>query len=781
MAGAIGSGGVIDSLFVALGFRTDTSGLKSFQRDAEEAKSSVLSIGTALAAFATGFAVKEIAKIGSDFEQTKIQIAGFFTALGQSKDFNSALGDADDALQMIAAAAAKLPGEAEEYQQVFTDTFSFVKGAVGGSIQEMTDFTNTLTAIGKAGRLDAGQIARETDELLAAGEGRAMTRNRLWMQMMPLLRQVDGQAKITTKSFNALTEQKRAELMKKAFSGLKPMLDASAASFDAMWGAMVSGAKKLVRLGTVGLFEKMKRAISQLNDVFFDADFNLTKFGQEVVDGGKKIVQMIGNVVDFGVAVAKWFGGSEMAAKSFKLVLGVLGMALGALAFEKVARGVGLLFKGLFDLKRLLMGGVFLAIFLVAEDLYVFEKGGKSVTGMLVNKLGPAGEYITKTVLGGMILGLAALRFAFVRTAIRAVASWVMMLGPLAVAILAIGAFALGIYEVYKHWDEFGAGAKTAITVATTALGFLLGAILYVKAQALLAAGRIFLAWLVAQAPLIPFIALLALVAVAAYELGNNWGDVMKGMSDAWDAFIDSYKEDVNFITETLTLGQWSPFDTKEKKTGREIKDLDASTAYYKKKRHENNPDQMSEGPKADTSNSSRPLPPNRNAHSEDFNVYQSDAGATPETPDQIASFTTAESADYDRRRKAQNDAFAAAVKAGYATPTSKPGDGVGATGAPGTGDAAAPTGLGAARELLERARKEWNDRTSMGGAAASGAGNGPVNNSITTINIPAINVNGAQHPEETAREVMRQFKRELERRDRSVTRDAQNKKASKG
>lgn len=587
------SGGVIDSFFIALGFKPDTSGLKAFQRDAEEAKQSILSIGTALTAFAAGFAVKEIAKIGSDFEQTRIQVAGFFTALGQSTDFDSALGDADEAMQMISAAAATLPGEAEEYQQVFMDTFSFVKGAVGGTIKEMTDFTNQLTAIGKAGKMDAGQIAREADELLSPGKGRAMTRNRLWMQLLPLMRRLEGQAHLTSEEFNAMTETKRADLMRRSFAGLQPMLLASAKTFDAMWGAAVSGAKKFVRVGTAGLFEKIKRALMQLNGLFFDEKFNFTALGQSIVDTGKHLISMVGNVVDFGIATVKWMGKSVVVTTALKGGLVLLGIALGAVAFEKAAGSLLRLVGGLMSFQRLLTGGLFLAIGLIAEDLYVFETGGDSVTGMLVERFGPAAKYITELVLGALGAALIWVNRQAIMTGINLVKSalgpllplillaagvwgviklWqsfgekghaamvfvgaaaaalfvymqrqAIMTGiglflmnlPLILIIATLVALAAAIYYVVTRWDTFGAGAKTAIVGVSTVLGVLIAAFVATKAAAVGAAIRMAVAWLVALGPVGLAILAVGALGVLLYEIIAHWEAITNAIYDAIDA-----------------------------------------------------------------------------------------------------------------------------------------------------------------------------------------------------------------------------------------------------
>ena len=161
---SVAAGGVIDQLWVALGIKPDPAGLNLVRRQVDDAKESLISAGGAVKAVLAGFAVKQIADIGSTFEQNRIQIAGFLSALGQSSDFNNGLQDAQGVIQQITKDAAILPGEAQEYIEVFKAGLPFVQGAMpGGSLNDITKFTNQLTAIGKTFGLDAGLIAREFD------------------------------------------------------------------------------------------------------------------------------------------------------------------------------------------------------------------------------------------------------------------------------------------------------------------------------------------------------------------------------------------------------------------------------------------------------------------------------------------------------------------------------------------------------------------------------------------------------------------------------------------
>lgn len=527
---------IIDSFFVALGFDVDQKGLKDLERQTDAAKDRILSIGTFLTGALTGLVAKQIATIGSQFESNRIQIAGFFTALGQSPDFETALSAADQTLDMISAAAAKLPGEAEEYQEVFMNTFSFVKTAVGGSIEQMTDFTNQLTAIGKAGQLPAAQIARETMELLA-DEGRATNINRLWIQLLPLLKRVQGQAKLTKEQFNAMTAPQRAELMRKAFAGLKPMLDAAANSFDAMWGAAISGAKKLTRLGTQGLFEGMKVGLSQLVGIFFDANFNLTETGKTAVAAIHKVSKVITTLVTDAAGVVMWFAKSRYGATLLKVALGFLAAQLTALTFAKVAGTIETMVKGIFNLRRALTGGAIAAIALIAEDLYQFYTGGLSVTGMLVKKW-PAALHVIQ-------VGLGLLAAALVRTQVIAafrLARIALGLGllhaPILVIIGALALLAAGIYYVVTRWETFSPRMKAAIGFVGLALAALTAAFIATKAAAIATAVQMAIAWAAAFWPVTLGVVALGLVALAIYELWKHWEAVSGFIKDNWVALV---------------------------------------------------------------------------------------------------------------------------------------------------------------------------------------------------------------------------------------------------
>lgn len=439
--------GLIDSFWISLGYKTDTSGLRDMKRHAEEAKVGMMEVGSAIKAIAAGFVVRGIAQIGDQFEQNRIQIAGFLSALGVSSDFNAGLLDADATIRSITTAAAKLPGEAEEYVAVFKAAVPFLAKALpGGSLSAMTDFTNQFTAIGKTLGVDADQIGRDLN-LMIGPTGRAGQHVKTFQQMVPFMRQVKGQANLTAQSFNAMTATKRVELLKAAFIPLGPMLEASASSFDAMWGAFRSGLKQLTRLGTAGLFEAMKTGLDRINGLFFDTTGNLTAFGKSIVENAKMVsgwaIELVRDVADVALQLGEMWRSGKLGKLMF------IGLAAAVVGF-----------------KRVLTGGILGLVALLADDLIKLATGNESLIGMLIDKWPKA---ITAAVAGLGVLGAAVVAFHVLNaTSMTGVALALggaflpifgAILGVLAL-VAAIGVLVAVITDAGHKWSAFKEDVK---------------------------------------------------------------------------------------------------------------------------------------------------------------------------------------------------------------------------------------------------------------------------------------------------------------------------------
>jgi hypothetical protein len=255
-------------------------------------------------------AIRGVLRLNDTFEQTQIAIAGFMSSLDITSDFNRGLVQAEKTINQIRISAALLPGEAEEYIEVFTMGLPMVQRAIGGTVEDMTQFTNNFTAITKTLGIDSAQAARDLTLMLAAGRGIAGMRVKSFQRMLPFMRKIKNQADLNTKSFNAMTQPERAELMVKAMELMDPMLKRSATSFDAMAGAVKSNTREIVRLGTKPLFEAAKKALAETNALLYDEEGQLASVGARAVDIGDRISTSIVSAVELSVKKVKELGGA---------------------------------------------------------------------------------------------------------------------------------------------------------------------------------------------------------------------------------------------------------------------------------------------------------------------------------------------------------------------------------------------------------------------------------------------------------------------------------------
>lgn len=425
---------MIDQFWIAIGVKPDTSGTKQIKKDAEDAKQSLLSLGTAVKAALGGLVLRSIASVGDQFERNQNIIAGFLTSLGFAGDFNAGLKLADETMQSINAAAAKLPGEAQEYVEVFRAGLPVLKGALpGASLSALTEFSNTFTAIGKSLDVDAAQIGRDLS-LILGPTGRAGAQVLTFQRMLPLLQQLDGQAKLNAESFNKMTQPERLKLLQQAMSspGMQAMLMRSATSFDAMAGAAKSMVTTLLRKSTVGLFEGMKKGLDEVRALFIDDKGEMTALAREFADAGKQISRVIVQVVSMLGGMATWLIKNEAAMKVMKGALIAVGIALSALALQQTVGWLGKMFTAVFNLKKLLLGGLLVALVLIAEDIYTFIQGGESVTGILLK------EFPIATKIA--IAAIAALGAAFITAKTIAVAQLIPNIIRLGTISAAMGA-----------------------------------------------------------------------------------------------------------------------------------------------------------------------------------------------------------------------------------------------------------------------------------------------------------------------------------------------------
>lgn len=553
---------IIDSFCVALGYKVDDSGLKEMQAQAQRAKAGILSMGNVITAAVTGLAVKGIAQIGSTFEQQRLQIAGYLSALGVSSDFNAGLRDAEGIIKRITIDAAKLPGEADEYVEVFKAALPMLQKALpGANLEEMAAFSNRAAAIGKTLGIDAPQIARDMN-LMLGPIGRAGAQVRTFMQLMPFLRHQKGYENLDAQAFNLLPQVKRAELLKQSFEGLQPMLDASSDSFEALIGAVKSAGTMLVRLGTAGIFKGLKQALTNLNALFFDVNGNLTQTGKEVVEAMQRVSRWAVTIITYGVQIAGVFFRLAYQTGALKVaLLALVPVIAGLLAMKLVEAGYAavkmlrVLIFSVGGLKKMLLGGLLVALGLVIEDLYVFYTGGESITGLLVKKWAPAAEviigllslmaagWVTVKVFAMMAaiktaIGFAMMNAAAVATALKMAAAWLVAFGPLILGIASILGVIAVIYLLRYHWTAVMDWIGKRSAAAKVAIGLLMGAMVAIATVALVTGAKIAAAWLLALGPVGLVIAAIVALVAAYYFLWTRWDTISAYIKKNWLMFL---------------------------------------------------------------------------------------------------------------------------------------------------------------------------------------------------------------------------------------------------
>lgn len=296
----MGAGGVTEDVnvhFDVTGDPAAKAGVISQQFSAlgdiiSKATGAATSFAAIVAAGVGGMALHGLIGLNDQFEQTQIVIGGFLNTLGVAGTYAQGFDLAANVMERIRIDAAALPGEAEDYIEVFKAGLPVVQKAVGGTITEMTAFTNRYTAIAKTLQVDSAQAARDL-QLMLGDTGRAGGHVKTFQQLLPFLHKVEGQANLTAASFNKMTAPERAKILTDAMGKLAPMLEKSAHSFDAMKGAIISNGKALLRLSSEPLFEFAKEQLSQLNSMLFDTNGKMTPLAERIVGVGRNISEHV--------------------------------------------------------------------------------------------------------------------------------------------------------------------------------------------------------------------------------------------------------------------------------------------------------------------------------------------------------------------------------------------------------------------------------------------------------------------------------------------------------
>jgi hypothetical protein len=287
-----------------------TAPVKAIENSVTQLKTSSVGLTTALgtvsvAAAAVGagivYAAKQAIELGSKFEDTSINIAGNIRAFDLAPTFDAATKSAANALDTIEAMAAKLPGETDQYIEVFKIALPKAIESGMNDIKAITDLTSRFTAVAVSGGIDAAQAGMNLSKMLAGQAGADVN---AFTMLAPHL-------KMTAAQFNKLTIEARRLAIDKSLGNFKEMMEAAGNTFSSKMGEAQSHIKTFVRLAGQPIFEEAVKALSAFNQYFSDNEKMLKEMGKTVtiglVDGIRTTVGLMRDMYSIGKDVAGVF------------------------------------------------------------------------------------------------------------------------------------------------------------------------------------------------------------------------------------------------------------------------------------------------------------------------------------------------------------------------------------------------------------------------------------------------------------------------------------------
>lgn len=200
-----------------------------------------------------------IRHLNADVDSLSVGIAGMVSAAQVDgtegpAGWASAMNYAESTLQQIRRDAAALPGEAEDFIEVFRAGLAPALNS-GLEATDVSAFTNRFAAVGIAFRVDAPQIGRDLNLML---QGRAGAHVNMWNRLQSVIGK-------TAQQFNALSAAQRRMEIERAMQRYQPMIDAYSNTWEAISSTTVSYGKDLLRLATSPAFQLIKKELSSIN------------------------------------------------------------------------------------------------------------------------------------------------------------------------------------------------------------------------------------------------------------------------------------------------------------------------------------------------------------------------------------------------------------------------------------------------------------------------------------------------------------------------------------
>ncbi len=218
-------------------------------------------VGVAAAGLAAGAAaaglrglVYGVTNLNAQARETAIGIAGMLQAGGAVGSFEEGMGRAGAVLTQIRRDADALPGEAQDFVNVFRTALPSVLDAGVSSALDASRFTNQFGAVAVAFQVDSGQAGRDLRQLM---QGRAGADVAMWNNLQSLIGK-------SAKEFNHLTAPARLAALQSAVGRYSDMISAYGGTFGTALSTVESKAKDLLRTASAPLYESATRHLQEL-------------------------------------------------------------------------------------------------------------------------------------------------------------------------------------------------------------------------------------------------------------------------------------------------------------------------------------------------------------------------------------------------------------------------------------------------------------------------------------------------------------------------------------
>lgn len=165
-------------------------------------------------------------------------------------------------VQQMSRDAAILPGELNDYMESFQMNLPFLAQTRGMTLGRATHLTNYLTAGAVAAGIDAPQAARDLMQALTVG---AHVVDKSWTNVWSNYARLNGR-RIDQSQFNALTREKKIQVLEDIAAQLQPMMDATGDAYEAIMGTFQSLQHELYLEASEPLFNAWKRTMLAVNE-----------------------------------------------------------------------------------------------------------------------------------------------------------------------------------------------------------------------------------------------------------------------------------------------------------------------------------------------------------------------------------------------------------------------------------------------------------------------------------------------------------------------------------